>query len=140
MPNHARIKGLTLRTICTQAGIPRDDFLEAYEQTWPGDGVYLRHLRLRAIRPGFANGGGVCWHSCLFGGTISLEVSMTTITIALPDDRLLKLKEMATRFGVAPEELVRVSIEELLTRPEEALERAIDYVLNKNAELYRRLA
>ena len=68
------------------------------------------------------------------------EVTMTTITIALPDDRLLKLKEMATRFGVVPEELVRVSIEELLTRPEEAFERAVDYVLEKNAELYQRLA
>jgi hypothetical protein len=33
MPDHARIKGSTLRTICTQAGIPRDDFLKAYEQT-----------------------------------------------------------------------------------------------------------
>jgi predicted RNA binding protein YcfA (HicA-like mRNA interferase family) len=33
MPNHARIKGSTLRRICTQAGIPRDDFLKAYEQT-----------------------------------------------------------------------------------------------------------
>ena len=71
---------------------------------------------------------------------LSLEAAMTTITIALPDDRLSKLKEMATRFGVAPEELVRVSIEELLTRPEEAFERAVDYVFNKNAELYRRLA
>jgi len=30
MPNHRRIKGATLRRICTQAGIPRDDFLEAY--------------------------------------------------------------------------------------------------------------
>jgi predicted RNA binding protein YcfA (HicA-like mRNA interferase family) len=30
MPNHRRIKGSTLRTICTQAGIPRDDFLAAY--------------------------------------------------------------------------------------------------------------
>jgi predicted RNA binding protein YcfA (HicA-like mRNA interferase family) len=33
MPNHARIKGSTLRTICTQAGIPRDEFLKAYEQS-----------------------------------------------------------------------------------------------------------
>ena len=65
---------------------------------------------------------------------------MTTITISLPDDRLQKLKELATRFSVAPEELVRVSIEELLTRPEEDFRRALDYVLNKNAELYRRLA
>jgi len=33
MPNHARIKGSILRTICKQAGIPRDGFLKAYEQT-----------------------------------------------------------------------------------------------------------
>jgi len=65
---------------------------------------------------------------------------MTTITISLPDDRLQKLREIATRFRVAPEELVRVSIEELLTRPEEEFRQALEYVLNKNAELYRRLA
>lgn len=33
-----------------------------------------------------------------------------------------------------------MSIEELLARPEESSERAADYVLKKNAELYRRLA
>jgi predicted RNA binding protein YcfA (HicA-like mRNA interferase family) len=32
LPNHALIKGSTLRTICTQAGISRDDFLKAYSQ------------------------------------------------------------------------------------------------------------
>ena len=32
MPNHARIKGSTLRNICTQAGISREDFLKAYEE------------------------------------------------------------------------------------------------------------
>ena len=33
LPNHAQLKGSTLRTICTQAGIPRDAFLQAYEQS-----------------------------------------------------------------------------------------------------------
>lgn len=33
MPNHTSLKGSTLRTICTQAGIPRDEFLKAYEQS-----------------------------------------------------------------------------------------------------------
>jgi len=32
MPNHATIKGSTLRSICTQAGISRDDFLAAYNR------------------------------------------------------------------------------------------------------------
>jgi len=33
MPSHQRIKSSTLRTICTKAGIPRDEFLKAYNQT-----------------------------------------------------------------------------------------------------------
>jgi hypothetical protein len=33
MPNHARIKGSTLRSICTQSGISRDDFLKASQQS-----------------------------------------------------------------------------------------------------------
>ena len=32
IPNHPRIKGSTLRTICTQSGITRSDFLQAYER------------------------------------------------------------------------------------------------------------
>ena len=32
IPNHETIRGSTLRTICTQAGISRDAFLEAYEK------------------------------------------------------------------------------------------------------------
>jgi predicted RNA binding protein YcfA (HicA-like mRNA interferase family) len=32
LPNHANLKGSTLRAICTQAQIPRDDFLRAYER------------------------------------------------------------------------------------------------------------
>ena len=33
MPNHQRIKASTLRTICTQAGISREEFLEAFEKS-----------------------------------------------------------------------------------------------------------
>lgn len=31
LPNHATIKGSTLRTICRQADIGREDFLKAFE-------------------------------------------------------------------------------------------------------------
>jgi hypothetical protein len=31
MPNHPKLKGPTLRTICTQAGISREEFLRVYE-------------------------------------------------------------------------------------------------------------
>ncbi len=33
MPNHARIKGSTLRMICTQSGIAREAFLHAFDQS-----------------------------------------------------------------------------------------------------------
>jgi predicted transcriptional regulator len=65
---------------------------------------------------------------------------MTTITITLPDDRLRQLQELAARFHVAPEDLLRVSLEEILTRPDEAFQQAVRHVLAKNADLYRRLA
>lgn len=32
MPNHPKLKASTLRTICTQAGISRDEFVRAYEE------------------------------------------------------------------------------------------------------------
>ena len=32
MPNHPKIKASTLRTICTQSQITRDEFLEAYKK------------------------------------------------------------------------------------------------------------
>ena len=30
LPNHPRLKGSTLRTACSRAGIPREEFLRAY--------------------------------------------------------------------------------------------------------------
>jgi antitoxin FitA len=65
---------------------------------------------------------------------------MTTITITLTDDCVSRLEEKATKLGVSREELVRASIEGLLTEPDETVRRTVDNMLEKNAELYRRLA
>lgn len=65
---------------------------------------------------------------------------MSAITIEIHENRLAQLREVAERFGISAEDLVRVSIEELLSRPDEEFERATNFILNKNAELYRRLA
>jgi len=65
---------------------------------------------------------------------------MTTITIDLPKERIRKLKELAAHYGVSPEELVRASVEDMLEQPEEQFQKAADYVLKKNDELYKRLA
>ncbi len=65
---------------------------------------------------------------------------MTTLTITLPDDTLARLKEIAARFQISPEDLARLSVEELLSRPDDAFQHATDYVLKKNTDLYQRLA
>ena len=65
---------------------------------------------------------------------------MNAITITLSDERLLKLTKMADSLGITTEELVRLSVEDLLSRPDQAFEEATKKVLEKNAELYRRLA
>ena len=65
---------------------------------------------------------------------------MNALTITLPDDRLLELQEKAARLRVSAEDLVRVSIEELLTQPDEAFREALECILKKNARLYQRLA
>ena len=65
---------------------------------------------------------------------------MSSITIDLSEDKLRRLQEAAAHLGVSPEDLVRVSVEDLLARPEEDFKKAAEYVLQKNAELYRRLA
>lgn len=65
---------------------------------------------------------------------------MTTLTISISEERLQKLKAVAARYKIEPEELIQISIDELINQPEKAVLDAIAYVLHKNAELYRRLA
>jgi predicted transglutaminase-like cysteine proteinase len=65
---------------------------------------------------------------------------MSTLTISLSEDRLTRLQEIASRFNVRAEDLARVGIEELLRQPDETFKQAAEYILSKNAELYRRLA
>lgn len=65
---------------------------------------------------------------------------MTTLTITLSEERLARLQEIAERFNVKAEDLARVGVEELLKQPDEKFKLAAEYILTKNAELYRRLA
>ena len=65
---------------------------------------------------------------------------METITITMPDNRVGRLKELASDFNVTIEELVRLSVESMLLQPEPTLQQAMNYVLDKNQELYQRLA
>lgn len=65
---------------------------------------------------------------------------MTMITIPLSDERLAQLRTWAEQAGLTPEEFLRRRVEQLLERPDEQFRQAAAYVMQKNAELYRRLA
>ena len=65
---------------------------------------------------------------------------MTMITIPLSEERLAQLRTWAEEAGLSPEEFLRRRVEQLLDRPDERFRQAAAYVLQKNAELYRRLA
>lgn len=69
-----------------------------------------------------------------------MRSAVTTITIPLSEEHLKQLRALAWEAGVSPEELVRAALEEWLTRPRDDFQQAARYVLQKNAELYRRLA
>jgi hypothetical protein len=65
---------------------------------------------------------------------------MTTIAIPLSDERAAQLRQWAAQAGLPPEEFLRRRVEQLLDRPDEQFRQASAYVLEKNAELYRRLS
>ena len=50
------------------------------------------------------------------------------------------LTNAAHRLGVRPEELARAALTDLLGTDREEFQRAAEYVLNKNRELYQRLS
>jgi predicted transcriptional regulator len=65
---------------------------------------------------------------------------MTTLTLTLPDDRVRRLEQLAQAAGVSREELLQAKAEQWLAEPDDEFLRAARRVLEKNAELYRRLA
>jgi hypothetical protein len=65
---------------------------------------------------------------------------MATITISISEENFVQLKAVAAKYAVKPEELLRLSLDELLKRPESDFRKALSKVATKNEELYRRLA
>ena len=65
---------------------------------------------------------------------------MKVFELQLPEQTASKLQEAAERLSVSPEQLSILSIEEKLAQLEEDFRISVDYALQKNADLYRRLA
>lgn len=65
---------------------------------------------------------------------------MTALLVPLSEEHFERLKRFADRVRVTPEEMARIHLEASLSREREEFVDAAVYVLDKNAELYRRLA
>jgi hypothetical protein len=65
---------------------------------------------------------------------------MRVLELQLPEQTASKLQEAAERLSVSPEQFLILSIEEKLAQLENEFRRSTEYVLEKNADLYRRLS
>ena len=74
-------------------------------------------------------------------GSLEDEVlPMTTVSIPLPDDQVAELRLRAEQAGIPLEEYLARCVGQILDRSAEDFRRAAERVIEKNAELYRRLA
>jgi len=76
----------------------------------------------------------------LLDGAATGYSTFVKLTIDLSPAQAERLRQEAERLGLAPEDLARAAIADLLATPDEEFRHAADRVLRKNEELYRRLA
>ncbi len=65
---------------------------------------------------------------------------MTSLTVLLSDSQAEQLAREAQRLGVSTEDLLRAAVIDLLETRHDAFLAAARHVLEKNTELYKRLA
>jgi hypothetical protein len=69
-----------------------------------------------------------------------LYIDGMNVAFDIPEAQAERLQREADRLGISPSELARAALTDLLANPDETFQTASDRVLQKNAELYRRLA
>lgn len=62
------------------------------------------------------------------------------LAIELSDQQMMHLREQAERLGLEPQQLALAAVTDLLAAEASDFESAAERVLEKNRELYRRLA
>jgi len=65
---------------------------------------------------------------------------MATLTVSLSDEEMRRLEELCKREGLTVEQMVRLGINDFIGQPDESFRAAAMRVIEKNAELYRRLS
>lgn len=63
-----------------------------------------------------------------------------TLNLELDEQQVRRLQEVASRLSVSVDDLAKAAINDLLAKSDQDFERAATRVLEKNAELYKRLA
>lgn len=63
-----------------------------------------------------------------------------TLSIQLPDDAERRLREAAHRLNIPADQLAAAAVRDFVAQPAADFEQAAQRVLEKNSELYRRLA
>ena len=65
---------------------------------------------------------------------------MSALTLNIEEEKIKNLKATALRVGITPEDLVKASLEDFLSRPSDDFKESLQYLLDKNKELYERLS
>ena len=63
-----------------------------------------------------------------------------TVAFELSDAQAEKLRQLADRLGIHPSDLAKAAVADLLATRDEDFRAVLERVLQKNAELYKRLA
>ncbi len=65
---------------------------------------------------------------------------MTSVTVSLSDEEMGRLQELSKREGLTVEQVARLGIHDFINQPDDAFRNAAKRVMEKNKDLYRRLA
>lgn len=65
---------------------------------------------------------------------------MNAITIELSEERMKQLNRLAEAAQVSPDQLLQAQVDDWLANPPDDFQKVASYVLNKNEELFNRLA
>jgi hypothetical protein len=68
------------------------------------------------------------------------ESIMATLTISLSDEEIRRLEVLDKREGLTVEQMVRLSVCEFIGQADAAFHAVAKRVMEKNADLYRRLS
>lgn len=83
---------------------------------------------------------GLSWQCGRTRGTLTLTRDHMKVSVDLSPADTERLRDEANRLGVSPERLAHATISDLLAHEADDFFKAARRVLEKNRELYRRLA